>query len=480
LVWASNGGYRNEDHRGHHPLPPRIEQLWEEIYRLNFWIGTTEMTALSAVEICMWDILGKSLDAPIYKLLGGPTRERVRLYAHVHPEGGACTPAGFAAGARRRVEQGYTAVKTTVDHLGLARSRGEGEDQRLRQVFREGEALSNRIVDAARGFLGAIRDAVGLYVDLIVDCHGRFGPADAIKFGSALEDLRLLFFEEPCPPENVEALALVSRALKTPVATGERLLGRYGFWPVLQQNAAAVVQPDITNTGGIAETKRIAAMAEVGYMPVVAALPNLRLVSVLGTGTDNFDLPTCSRHGVLVVNTSGASTVSVAELTLALLFAVARHVARADRKLREGVWHHQHGFELRGKLLGIVGLGLIGQEVARLGQALGMRVIAWSFRNDPERAAALGVERVAMSAGSPTRLQLNRPERLLQHAICPSNPCCSRECRLLARRSNCRVDVGLFRLTSAPVDNILDYLDRNPTNVVNPAALQHPKQLHQE
>jgi len=116
--------------------PARIELLWEQIYRLNFWIGTTEMTALSAVEICMWDILGKSLNAPIYKLLGGPTREKVRLYAHDSPEGGEQTPEGFAAGARRRVEQGYTAIKTTVDHLGLAHSRGEKRAPWLRQVFR--------------------------------------------------------------------------------------------------------------------------------------------------------------------------------------------------------------------------------------------------------------------------------------------------------------------------------------------------------
>ena len=254
--------------------PTRIEALWEEIHRLNFWTGTTEMTALSAVELCLWDILGKSLGAPVYKLLGGPTRERIRLYAHVHPAGGERTPAGFAAGARQRVDQGFTALKTTVDHLGLARSRGAGQDPRLRHVFREGEALSNRIVDAARAFLGAIRDAVGPHVDLMVDCHGRFGPADAIKLGSALEDLRLLFFEEPCPPENVEALTLVSRALKTPVATGERLLGRHGFWEVLKQQAVAVVQPDITNAGGIAETKKIAAMAEVGYMSVAPHNPN--------------------------------------------------------------------------------------------------------------------------------------------------------------------------------------------------------------
>jgi galactonate dehydratase len=254
--------------------PTRIERLWEEIYRLNFWLGTTEMTALSAVEICMWDILGKSLRAPIYKLLGGPTRERIRLYAHVYPEGDERTPAAFAAGARSRVERGYTALKTTVDHLGLARSRGEGEDSRLRQVFREGEGVSNRILDAAREYLGAIRDAVGPHVDLMVDCHGRFAPADAIRLGSALEDLRLLFLEEPCPPENVEALALVSRALRTPVASGERLLGRHGFWEVCKQHAVAVVQPDVTNTGGIAEAKKIAAMAETAYISVAPHNPN--------------------------------------------------------------------------------------------------------------------------------------------------------------------------------------------------------------
>jgi galactonate dehydratase len=253
--------------------PTRIELLYEQLYRMNFWIGTTELTAISAVEMACWDILGKSLGAPVYKLLGGAYRDRIRLYAHVHPEGER-TPAGFAAGARRRVEQGYGALKTTVDHLGLARARGAGDDPRVRQVFREGEAVSNRIVDSAREFLGAIRDAVGPHVDLMVDCHGRFGPADAIRLGAALEDLGLLFFEEPCPPENVEAVIQVSRALKTPVATGERLLGRHGFWDLCDANGVAVVQPDITNCGGIAEIKKIAAMAEARYMTVAPHNPN--------------------------------------------------------------------------------------------------------------------------------------------------------------------------------------------------------------
>jgi galactonate dehydratase len=209
-------------------------------------------------------------------------------------------------------------------------------------VFREGEALSNRIVDAAREFLGAIRDAVGPHVDLMVDCHGRFAPADAIKLGSALEDVRLLFFEEPCPPENVEGLALVSRALKTPVASGERLLGRYGFWPVFQRHAVAVVQPDITNTGGIAETKKIAAMAEVCTMSVAphnpngplalaqnahlaAAIPNFLILETLGSPeyhaacADTLKTPLVVRDGYLELPTGPGLGVEPD------LEAVARH-----------------------------------------------------------------------------------------------------------------------------------------------------------
>ena len=110
--------------------PTRIELLYEQLYRMNFWVGTTELTAISAIEMCCWDVLGKSLNAPVYKLLGGAYRDRIRLYAHVHPEGEA--HAGRLR--RRRAESGSSrataALKTTVDHLGLARSRGAGEDQR--------------------------------------------------------------------------------------------------------------------------------------------------------------------------------------------------------------------------------------------------------------------------------------------------------------------------------------------------------------
>ncbi|MER3405817.1 MAG: hydroxyacid dehydrogenase [Chloroflexota bacterium] len=121
-------------------------------------------------------------------------------------------------------------------------------------------------------------------------------------------------------------------------------------------------------------------------------LPELRLISILGTGTDNVDLEAATELGVLVCNTPGASTVSVAELTMALILATARHVALSDRKVRGGEWYHREGFELRGKTLGVLGLGLIGQEVARLGKAFGMRVLAWSFTYDEQRAAECGAQ----------------------------------------------------------------------------------------
>jgi D-3-phosphoglycerate dehydrogenase len=260
---------------------------------------------------------------------------------------------------------------------------------------------------------------------------------------------------------------------------------------------------------------------------LLTALPDLRMVSILGTGTDNFDLSACTRHGVVVTNTPGASTTSVAELTIALLLATARHVALTDRKVREGIWYHQHGFELRGKTLGVVGLGLIGQEVARLARAFGMEVIAWSFHDDPARAAALGVEMVALDdllrrsdvvsihvrnsseargmIGSrelglmkSTAVLINtaraavvdqdaltealREKRIagagldvfLQEPLPADNPWVTLDNVVLTPHVGWVTHEASERLARAPVDNIFNYLDGRPTHVVNPAVLKHP------
>lgn len=125
-----------------------------------------------------------------------------------------------------------------------------------------------------------------------------------------------------------------------------------------------------------------------------AQAPNLKLVSILGTGTDNVDLAAARRRGITVTNTPGVGAPSVAELTLGLMLAVTRAIPVSDARLRQGVWQHVEGPELAGKTLGLLGLGAIGQYVARLGRGLGMRVVAWSFASDPARAERLGVELV--------------------------------------------------------------------------------------
>lgn len=267
--------------------------------------------------------------------------------------------------------------------------------------------------------------------------------------------------------------------------------------------------------------------------PLLEALPDLRLVSILGTGTDNFELPACSRHGVVVTNTPGASTTSVAELSFALLFAAARHVALADRKVRDGIWYHQHGIELRGKTLGVIGLGLIGQDVVRIGKALGMRVIGWSFHDDAAREAALGIETVALDdlLGQADVVSIhlrNSPEArgligkreigllkasallintaraaivdqdallealqekriggagldvFLQEPLPADNPWVKLDNVVLTPHVGWVTNEASERLARAPVDNVFSYLDGNPTNVVNPAALEHPKQRSDE
>jgi D-3-phosphoglycerate dehydrogenase len=126
----------------------------------------------------------------------------------------------------------------------------------------------------------------------------------------------------------------------------------------------------------------------------MAHAPQLRLISILGTGTDNVDLAAAARRGITVTNTPGTGAASVAELTIGLLLAVTRAIPISDARLRRGEWQHVEGPELEGKTLGLLGLGAIGSRVARLGRGLGMRVLAWSYRHDPERAAELGIELV--------------------------------------------------------------------------------------
>jgi len=232
--------------------PTRIEHLWQMMYRQHFWHanGIVRATALSGIDIALWDILGKTHGVPCHKLWGGPVRDYVRLYCHL---GGGrmedfyeTSPADakkFADLGRRAVEDGFSAFKCmavpeTMPIEGL------------------------RPIRYAEKCVAALRDAVGEGVDIMVDCHARPSPRMGIKFAKALEPYGLYFFEEPCWPENPKDLAAVQRAVATPIATGERLVGVHAFRDLLEKRGASVIQPDITHCGGLTEARRIAALAE--------------------------------------------------------------------------------------------------------------------------------------------------------------------------------------------------------------------------
>ncbi|HVE42762.1 MAG TPA: galactonate dehydratase [Planctomycetota bacterium] len=232
--------------------PTRIEHLWQMMYRQHFWHanGIVRATALSGIDIALWDILGKIHGVPCHKLWGGPVRDYVRLYCHL---GGGrmedfyeTSPADakrFAELGRRAVEDGFSAFKCmavpeTMPIEGL------------------------RPIRYAEKCVAALRDAVGENVDIMVDCHARPSPRMGLKFAKALEPYGLYFFEEPCWPETLEDIAACQRAVTTPIATGERLIGVHAFRDLLEKRAASVLQPDITHCGGLSEARRIAALAE--------------------------------------------------------------------------------------------------------------------------------------------------------------------------------------------------------------------------
>jgi galactonate dehydratase len=232
--------------------PTRIEYLWQIMYRQHFWHGSgiVRGTAISGIDLALWDILGKIHNVPCHKLWGGPVRDYVRLYSHLGGgkmedfyETSPADAARFAELARQTVAEGYTAFKTmavpeTMPLEGL------------------------RPIKYAEACVRAMREAVGDSIDIMVDCHARPSPRMGLLFAKALEPYGLYWFEEPCWPETVDDIALIQRAVSTPIATGERLVTQYAVKEYLEKRACSVMQCDITHCGGLSEMRRIAAMCE--------------------------------------------------------------------------------------------------------------------------------------------------------------------------------------------------------------------------
>jgi len=241
--------------------PERIEFLVQKMYRQSFFrVGAIGMSAISGIEQALWDILGKSLGVPVYQLLGGAVRNRVRMYDHLG--GGEMNalylqdqPERMAERARESVAAGYTAIKALVVPMSEPL-----------------DAL--RPIRHADRCMAAIRDAVGDDIDVMVDIHGRCAPSMAVQYGQMLRPYRPFFIEEPVPAENVDAMLEVKNALAgIPIATGERLVTRYAFREILEKGAAHVLQPDLCHCGGLWEARKIAAMAETYYVSMAPHNP---------------------------------------------------------------------------------------------------------------------------------------------------------------------------------------------------------------
>jgi galactonate dehydratase len=231
--------------------PFAVEALVSRMRRRDYGrVGQIEMSGIAAIEIACWDIVGKALGLPVHRVLGGPVRERVKVYAN-----GWYTversPEEFHAAATRVVERGYSALK--LDPFNSGPGPASLEQDELRRAV---------------GLVEAVRDAIGPDADLFVEMHGRFTPSGAIAAARALEPFRPSWIEEPVPPENLRALAKVARSVGIPVATGERIHVRHEFRELFELHAADVVQPDVTMCGGIAEARKIAAWAEAYYVLV--------------------------------------------------------------------------------------------------------------------------------------------------------------------------------------------------------------------
>lgn len=219
--------------------PRRVVHHWQAIYRHAFYRGGPVLTsALSGIDMALWDIKGKALGVPVYELLGGPTRTRVRVYSH------AGTPEKIKADLKR----GFTAFKTGVPK---------------RRPFRHVETPASIQYAAAK--FAELRAAAGDDAGIAIDFHGAIPPASAKLLIKALEPYQPMFIEEPCQAQNHDIMAEIARGTHLPIATGERVFTKWGFREVLEKRAATILQPDLCHAGGITECRLIAGMAEAYY-----------------------------------------------------------------------------------------------------------------------------------------------------------------------------------------------------------------------
>ncbi len=230
--------------------PERIEYLWQSAFRRRFYRGGPATgAAVSAIDQALWDIKGKAYGVPVYQLLGGLARTKVRVYGHITGN----TAEEAARQAKQRVAKGITAIRYRAFHSYDAQNL---HDHRL--------AVEQQIE-----YLAAIREAVGDKTDIILECHGRYDPQWAIELAKRAEPYKPFLIEDPIRHENPQALAEVRASTKIPLATGERLHNKWDFREIVINGYVTYLRPDVCHCGGISEMKKIAAFGEVFYRDLI-------------------------------------------------------------------------------------------------------------------------------------------------------------------------------------------------------------------
>ena len=243
--------------KGRNPLD--VDRLFESIrhrYIFNGALAGNVVTAMTGIEIALWDLAGKAMGQPVYRLLGGKFRDRIRLYCDCHA-GRDDSPESYAERAKEVVSMGFNAIKFDIDNACSPHKLDE-----FNWSVTPGELAE--MVDK----VSAVREAVGPEVDVAIDMHGRYDTHSAIRVAQAVEEFNLMWLEEPVPPENVDAMLEVKRSSRTPICAGENLYLRWGFRDLIEKQAVDVIMPDLPKCCGLSEGRKIANMAEVYYIPL--------------------------------------------------------------------------------------------------------------------------------------------------------------------------------------------------------------------
>lgn len=235
--------------------PRNVDKLFRDMMRAmsasGFYQGAV-MSAISGIEMALWDITGQAAGVPIYQLLGGKFRDKIRIYNDCHA-GESETPEAYAARAQEVEALGFTAIKFDIDPLPSRRDRYN-------------RTISNDDITHYVEVVTAIRESLQSNTDLCIDAHWGYAPVDILKIAYAFEDLNLLWLEDPIPPENIAAMAEVKAKTRTPICTGENFYTRHGFRELIESQAADIVAPDLAKAGGLLEGRRIADMADMYYI----------------------------------------------------------------------------------------------------------------------------------------------------------------------------------------------------------------------